>query len=197
MTKKTKTPTDEKLDKQDFLLFEALAALDKKDYDYLDSLTDEQKRKFVPYMLTHWMSTIKASKGLQEYYLRSTDHHANIHLLHESISKHPKLQWQMLCASSPNMGKQFHQWLPHLSAKVTTLRETPKLKDLNEYFSKIYPKTDANTIQEVSEAYIQDHRKKSYLAKIYPNLKYTDIDTLSQIITDEDIKQYEKDSGNL
>jgi hypothetical protein len=197
MTKKTKTSSDEKLDKQDFVLFEALSALDNKDYAYFDSLSEEQKRKFVPFMLTHWMSAIKASKGLQEYYLRSTDHHANKYLLHESIQKHPKLQWQMLCASSPGMGKQFHQWIPHLSAKVTTLRDTPNSKDLREYFSKIYPKTDVDMIREVSDAYIQDHKKKVYLAKIYPNLKFTDIETLSQIVTDEDIKQYEKDSGNL
>jgi hypothetical protein len=59
-TKKT-TPTDEKFVAQDFNLFDALAAMDKKDYDYYDRLTDEQQKKFVPYMMTHWMSAIKRS----------------------------------------------------------------------------------------------------------------------------------------
>ena len=31
---RTKTPADEKFEKQDFNLFEAIAAIDKKDYGY-------------------------------------------------------------------------------------------------------------------------------------------------------------------
>lgn len=196
MVKKAKTPTDEKQERQDFNLFEGLAALDRKDYSYFDTLTEEQQKKFVPYMITHWMSAVKSSKELQEYYLRSVEHHTNKYLLHEAIQKHPKLIWQMLCASSPGLGKQFHQWIPHLSIRVTTLKETPKLKDLIEYFSKIYPKASAEDIQKTSEAYIDEHKKKVYLAKVYPNLKYVDIEVLSQLVTDEDILEYEKDRGN-
>jgi hypothetical protein len=50
-TKKTAIPADEKLENQDFNLFEAIAALDKKDYGYYYRLTPEQQRKFVPFML--------------------------------------------------------------------------------------------------------------------------------------------------
>jgi hypothetical protein len=58
---KEKVATDEKFDKQDFDLFEALSALDKKDYGYYDRLTTEQQKKFVPFMMLHWMSAIKGS----------------------------------------------------------------------------------------------------------------------------------------
>ena len=195
-TRKAAAPVDEKFENMDFDLFSALAALDKKDYAYIDRLTDEQQRKFVPYMMTHWMSAIKSSGDLQGYYLMSTNYHANTHLFNEYVSKHPKLQWQMLCAASPGIGKQFHQWIPHLSSKVTQLKETPKEKEVREYFTKIYPKASEANIYATSEAFVTAHKKKVYLASKYPNLKQTDIETLSELVTDAEIKQYEKDSGN-
>jgi len=191
-----KTPVEEKFEKQDFDLFDALIALDKKDYSYIDRLTEEQQRKFVPYMMTHWMSQIKANSGLQAYYVRSVDYHANIHLFNENVQKHPKLQWLMLCASSPGLGKQFHQWIPHLSTKVSQLKETPKEKDVKDYFGKVYPKTDDGSLQEISKEFVNEHKKKTYIAKQYPDLKYTDIELLSSLVTEEDIRRYEEDRGN-
>ncbi len=191
-----KTPVEEKFEKQDFDLFDALIALDKKDYGYIDRLTEEQQRKFVPYMMTHWMSQIKANSGLQAYYVRSVDYHANIHLFNENVQKHPKLQWLMLCASSPGLGKQFHQWIPHLSTKVSQLKETPKEKDVKDYFGKVYPKTDDGSLQEISKEFVNEHKKKTYLAKQYPDLKYTDIELLSSLVTEEDIRRDEENRGN-
>jgi hypothetical protein len=191
-----KTPVEEKFEKQDFDLFDALIALDKKDYGYIDRLTEEQQRKFVPYMMTHWMSQIKANSGLQAYYVRSVDYHANIHLFNENVQKHPKLQWLMLCASSPGLGKQFHQWIPHLSTKVSQLKETPKEKDVKDYFGKVYPKADDGSLQEISKEFVNEHKKKTYLAKQYPDLKYTDIELLSSLVTEEDIRRDEEDQGN-
>ena len=194
-TKKT-TPTEEKFEAQDFNLFDALAAMDKKDYGYYDRLTEEQQKKFVPYMMTHWMSAIKGSGDVQGYYLRSVDYHANKHLFNEYVQKHPKLQWYMLCASSPGLGKQFHQWIPHLGSKVTSLKEPAKVKEIKEYYTKIYPKVDSDDIDEIAKAFVVEHKRKCYLAETFPNLKQTDIEVLSQLVTDEDIKQYEKDRGN-
>lgn len=191
-----KTQPDEKLDKQDFDLFEALVALDKKDYGYYDRLTEEQKRKFVPFMLLQWMATVKGNKELQSYYLQSTDYHANRYMFNETIQKNPRLQWLMLCASSPGIGKQFHQWIPNISVSVAKLKSSAKLKDIKEYFTKIYPKVDANTINEISKIFVEEHKKKLYLSEIFPNLKLADIETLSQLVTNEDITQYEKARGN-
>ncbi len=41
---KATTPVDEKFEKQDFDLFEALNAIDNKDYEYFDRLTPEQQK---------------------------------------------------------------------------------------------------------------------------------------------------------
>lgn len=195
-TKKQQTPKEEKFEKQDFDLFEALAAIDKKDYHYFDKLTEEQQKKFVPFMMTHWVSAIKGSEGLSRYYVMSVNEYANKYLFNENVQKHPKLVWMMLCAASPGLGKQFHQWIPNISISVSKLREPAKVKDIKEYYAKIYPKTDNDTLQEFAETFVEDHKRKVYLSKLFPNFKLEDIETLNQLITDEDIKQYEKDRGN-
>ncbi len=195
-TKKPATPKDEKFEKQDFDLFEALTALDRKDYNYMDKLTEEQQKKFVPYMMTHWMSAVKADGSIQGYYVRSVDYYANQHLFNEYVQKHPKLVWQMLCASSPGVGKQFHQWIPHLSSKVATLKESPKQKEVRDYFAKIYPKASEANLYAISEAFVEEHKKKAYLAKRFPDLKLADIEVLAQLVTDDDIREYERDLGN-
>ena len=195
-TKKIAIPQDEKLENQDFNLFEAIAALDKKDYGYYDRLTSEQQRKFVPFMLIKWLSYVKGSGDIAGYYVMSTEYNANKYFFNESVGKHPKLQWYMLCAASPGLGKQYHQWLPQIKERVSLLKEPAVLKDTKEYFTKIYPKANSEDILEFSKQYVQEQKKKIYLAQIYPYLKIADIEVLSQTVTDEDIAQYEKDRGN-
>ena len=193
---KAKVSVDEKFQNQDLDLFETLAALDKKDYSYYDRLSEEQKKKFVPYMMTHWMSTVKSSSDIQGFYVMSTDGAANKHLFNEYVQRHPKLQWLMFCAASLGAGKQFHQWIPHIKIGVTSLRDNAKISDIIDYFTKIYPKLSSEDIMSMGEAYIEEHRKMHFLAKVYPNLKYSDIKTLANIITEADIEKYEKESGN-
>jgi hypothetical protein len=195
-TRKAIVPTDEKFDKQDLDLFEVLAAMDKKDYGFYDRLSTEQQKKFVPFTMIQWMSAIKASGDLQGYYLMSVEYHANKYLFNENVQKHPKLQWLMLCASSPNLGKQFHQWIPNISPKVSKLQAPAKIKDIREYYKKIYPKAHEDDITAVSQAFVDSQKRKLRLAELFPNMKITDIETLNETITDEQLKQYERDLGN-
>ena len=192
---KAKIAIDEKLEKQDFDLFEALAAIDKKDYGYYDNLTDEQKRKFVPYMIILFVSTVKGSYELQNYYLSSTNYHANKYLFNENVQKNPKLQWLMLCAASPGVGKQFHTYLPHIRDRVSKLKETAKKQDIKEYYKKIYPNADQTLIDEISQLFVDQQHKKIRISKLYPGMKLDDIEVLNQIISVEDLTDYEKQYG--
>lgn len=195
-TKKKATPADESLENQDVNLFDVLSALDRKDYNYYDSLTPEQQKKIVPFLLIKWMSAVKANEGIQRYYTMSVNEYANKHMFSEYVQKHPKLQWLMLCASSPGLGKQFHQWIPQIKEKVSELREPAQLKDIKDYYAKIYPKAGDDDIAMVSKAFVQEHKKKLYLAEKYPNMKFEDLEVLTNLVTDEDINAYERDSGN-
>lgn len=195
-TKKPAVPTNEKLENQDLNIFDVLAALDKKDYGYYDRLSPEQQKKFVPFVIIQWLSAVKGTPELQQYFLQSVDYHSNKYFLNEYVSKHPKLQWQMLCASSPGLGKQFHQWIPNISTKVSKLESPAKLKDIREYYKKIYPKANTDDIEDVSKAFIDSHKRKMHLAELFPHLKISDIETLNEIITDDQINEYERERGN-
>jgi len=195
-TMKKKIPSDEKLQGQDFDLFEAIAAIDKKDYGYYDRLTPEQQRKFVPFMMTHWISVVKGKKELSQYYLQSVDYHANKYMFNENVMKHPKLQWLMLCAASPGIGKQFHQWIPHIKAGVSKLKEKATPKDIKDYYKKVYPKVSDKDLTEIANAFCEQHKRKMYLANKFPELKFDEVELLSDIVTDNDIQEYEKELGN-
>lgn len=193
---KAKVAADEKLEGQDFDLFKAIEAIDRKDYGFYDRLTPEQQKKFVPFMMVQWISAVKGRVEIQEYYLRSTDYNANTHLFNEQVQKNPKLQWLMLCAASPGVGKQFHQFIPQIRDKVKKLREAPSQKEIKDYFKKIYPGVLDTDISEITNAYLDSNRKQLYIANNFPDMKYDEIDLLAGLISDEDIAQYEKDLGN-
>lgn len=197
MATKSKTPIDEKFESQDLDLFDALLALDKKDYTYLDRLTDEQRKKFSHYMMTQWMSCVKTNNSeIEQYYVMSVDAASNTHMFNEHVMKHPKLQWLMLCASSPGLGKQFHQYLPQIKKKVALLEEPATEKDIFEYFKKIYSTISESDAKLMAKTYTLEQRKKAYIAKQYPNMKFNDIEVLSNIIDEKDIEKYERDNGN-
>jgi len=193
--KKEVLAEDEKLANQDFDLFEALAALDKKDYGYYDRLTTEQQKKFSPYMMIQWLCSVKGSADIQAYYLQSTEYYANKYFFNENVQKNPKLAWLMLCAASPGIGKQFRQWIPSIKEKVTALKEPAKHKDIKEYFKKIYPKVSDQDINELATVFVEQQKRKVFLASQYPNMKFDEIELLSELITNSDIEQYERDSG--
>lgn len=191
---KTKTPIDEKFEKIDFDLFEALAAIDKKDYGYYDRLTEEQKKKFTPFMLIKWASAVKSSSKIQAYYILAANVTANRHLFNESVQKHPKLQWLMLCAMGLG-SKQFHQWIPQIKESVSKLKEKPKLDDISEYYTKVYPSTDKKLIKEISKQFVDDYTRKQFIANEHPSMKMDEIEVLNAIVTDDDIKRYEEQKG--
>lgn len=198
--KKPKELKEDTLEKNDINLFEVLAAIDSKDYGYYDRLTDDQKKKIVPYQLIQWISGLQGNKDLQSYYLQSVQYHANMHLVDHMIASkehdHAKLQWLMLCAASPGMGKVYHKWIPKISEKVALIKENAKLSDIKEYYQKIYPNAKLQDIEEVSKEFVDVQKKKVALGKIFPALKIDEIELLSTIITNDELDQYERDSGN-
>ena len=193
---KEKLANDEKFEKQDFDLFEALSAIDKKNYGWYDNLSDDQKKKFVPFMLMHWASSVSGSKDIQAYYVYGFNEIANRYFFNEYVQKHPKLQWLMLCAASPGVGRQYHYWVPQIKSSVTQYKEPAKLKDIKEYFTKIYGKISTDDISSLSQEYIRTNKIRYYLAKEYPELKHSDIEILAELVTDDDIKKYEQEKGN-
>jgi len=88
-----------------------LAALDRKDRGYLDSMTAEEQKKFSPYLMIRWGSVVEGASDLQAYYLMSVNERLNKNFFEINTTQHKKLQWLLATTVSPGMGKQTHKWL--------------------------------------------------------------------------------------
>jgi hypothetical protein len=135
-----------------------MSCFDRKDRQFYDSLTDEERKKFSNYLMIRWGSSVTGSRELQEFYVIATNERLNRHFF--AVNRHPKLQWLMATSVSPGMGTHRHQWI------------APRKKD----------KTDSSSV-----------RKR--LAELFPAMKMGDIETLSQIITRQELDEHERDHG--
>ncbi len=106
-----------------------LAALDNKNYDFYDSLSEEDQKKVPLFILNRYMSSVKGSADLHAYYLMATNQRVNESYF--DIAKHPGLVWQLLCTVSPGMGTHFHKWIS--SKKKTSDNKPVKILE------KLYP----------------------------------------------------------
>lgn len=124
-------------------IFNVLEALDKKDYTYYDSLSDDEKKGFTAFLTNKWMANVEGSNELQHYYVASTNHYSNKHLF--EINQHPKLQYLSLVASSPGINKQRHYWLK------TQKKATSKSKqDIKRILTDMYPTYKKDDIEVLS-----------------------------------------------
>ena len=129
-----------------------MAAYDRKDRDYYDKFTDEERKQFSTYLMLRYGASVGGNKDLQAYYLMATNKFVNKYFF--DLNKHTKLQWLMCTTVSPNMGNQFHYWL---AAKKKEGKSTNKLRKV---VASLYPnmKSDEmdmfmsmNTEKEIKE----------------------------------------------
>lgn len=193
---KDSIPVDEKLERQEFDLFAAIAAIDRKDYDYYDKLSEEQKNKIPWKILVQWISSVQGSSALQQYHVMASNSIVNKHLFHDSMRKNPKLLWLLFCATGLGNGKQYHKWIPQLREKVADFREKATVKEVKDFYKKIYPKVDNTTLDELSELYTLQQHKKVYLSNKFPEMKLDDLEVLAEYVSQQDIEQYERELGN-
>ena len=86
-----------------------MSQFDRKNRDFYDELTDEERKKFSNYLMIRWGSAVQGSRELQEFYVIATNERLNKHFF--AVNKHPKLQWLMATSVSPGMGVHRHQWI--------------------------------------------------------------------------------------
>jgi len=105
-----------------------MSAFDRKDRDYYDNFTDEDRKKFSPYLMIRWGSCVSGIPDMQEFYLISINQRLNKHFF--TINKHPKLQWLCATAVSPDMGTQRHNWIPPKKKDTKTSSNRKVLESL-------------------------------------------------------------------
>ena len=108
---------------------------DRKSRDFFDSLSEEEQKKFSPYIMIRWGSSVGGSADMQAYYLMSTNEKLNKNFFDVSTTKHKKLQWLLATTVSPGLGKQYHSWISNKKGEnnnksIRFLRELyPTAKD--------------------------------------------------------------------
>jgi hypothetical protein len=140
-----------------------MAQFDKKNRDFYNSLTEEQKKKFSNFLMIRYGSSVSGSADLQHFYLVATNERLNKKWF--NCSKHPQLQWLMATTVSPGMGTHRHNWIApkKKEAGATGIKKQltelyPLMKDDEiELMSQINTKKD---IDEYLKAAGEDIKKK-------------------------------------
>jgi hypothetical protein len=96
------------------LFKDMIPAVDMGMKELWDAATEDGRKEIKGdlWNLNRYISNVKSSdRELQEHYLLTVNEYYNKNW--NEISKHPKLQWQTLCACSHETKKTyFHEWLP-------------------------------------------------------------------------------------
>lgn len=106
-----------------------LKAVDTRDYDFYDELTDEEKKAFSPYILMRYTSNVQGDKDLQEWFLETTNEYVNKN--HWDLSKnHKPLLWKLFAATG--VGQTMYH--PYLAAG-----KKEKANKIEKLLVEIYP----------------------------------------------------------
>jgi len=109
-----------------------MAAFDRKDRDFYDNLTDEERRAFSGFMMIRWGATVQGSADLQAYYVMSVNEKLNKNFFDISAMEHEKLHWLMATTVSPGMGTHYHPWLG-LPKKTVDNKNVKFLRELHPH----------------------------------------------------------------
>jgi hypothetical protein len=139
-----------------------MAQFDRKNREFYNELTDEERKKFSNYLMIRWGSAVQGSRELQEFYVIATNERLNKRFF--DINRHPRLQWLCATTVSPGLGTQRHPWIApkKREAGASGIRKQlaelyPHLKDDEvELMSRINDKKDIDAYLKASG---QDARK--------------------------------------
>ena len=135
-----------------------MAQFDLKNREFFDELTDEEKKKFSPFLMIRYGSSVSGGRDLQEFYLIATNERLNKKFFAVNTAQHKKLQWLMATTVSPGLGNFRHNWIapkkkepgagsmrkqladlfPHLKdAEIDLLAQITTKKELDIYLREL------------------------------------------------------------
>jgi len=133
-------------------LKEIMAAIDKKDRDFYNRLSNEQKKAFSAWMMMRYCSSVQGRDAANYIYM--TNELVNFQF--SEVSKHPELQWLLLSACG--VGKiQFHPYLKPPNARK-------KKNKITEFVYELFPHMkaedtqnliDINTIEDIKQLAVE------------------------------------------
>jgi len=86
-----------------------LAAVDLRNKDFYDNLTEAEQKEFSPYVLMRFTSNVKGNQQLQEWFVEMTNELVNKH--HFLLAKnHKALLWKLYACTGVGE-KYYHEYL--------------------------------------------------------------------------------------
>jgi hypothetical protein len=128
-----------------------LAAVDLRDKNFYDNLTDEEKKDFNPYILMRFVSNVDGDDDLQEWFLEMTNELVNKN--HWKLSKnHKGLLWKLYSGVGAGI-KAYHPYLAagkaakanKIEKLIAELNPTMKMSDVKLLASLM----DKNDIEDL------------------------------------------------
>ena len=119
-----------------------MAVFDRKDRDFYNSLTDDERKKFSNYLMIRYGSSVQGSRDLQEFYLIACNERLNKHFF--TINRHPKLQWLCATTVSPGIGTQRHQW-------IAPKKKEPGAGSIKKQLAELFPHMKDDEINLMAE----------------------------------------------
>ena len=106
-----------------------LNAVDLKNYNFYDNLTDEEKKAFSPYLLMRYISNVQGDRDTQEWFIEMTNELVNKH--HWTLSKnHKSLLWKLFAG----IGTGATAYHPYLAAS-----KKEKANKIEKLLCELYP----------------------------------------------------------
>lgn len=128
-----------------------MAQFDRKNRAFYDSLSDEERRKFSPYLMIRWGSAVIGDPDLQAYYVMSANERLNKNFFDISTSQHKKFQWLLATTVSPGLGTKTHTW-------IAPKKKTTDNKAIN-FLRQRYPHLKEDDIRVLNEINTKDELK--------------------------------------
>ena len=144
-------------------LKEIMAAIDKKDRNFYNNLSDEQKKAFSAWMMMRYCSSVQGRDAANYIYM--TNELVNYQF--SEVSKHPELQWLLLSACG--VGKiQFHPYLKPPNSRK-------KKNKIFEFVSNIFPHMKAEDINNMIDINTKEELTEFAIAHGYDDKTIKDI----------------------
>lgn len=101
-----------------------MAAVDKRQFDWYDNLSDEDKKSLSMWVLMRYVSSTSSNVDeINEHYLTMTNELVNVNF--SDLIKHPELQFRLMQCVGVGTN-QFHNWIKPMKRKKDT-SSNPKL----------------------------------------------------------------------
>ena len=115
-----------------------LAAIDMGAKTVWDELADDERKQVSFWLLNRYVASVKGNRDAQELAVFKTNEYYNKNYV--EVSKHPKLQWQLLCQSG-NTGKiEYHPW-------IGFKKKTGDNNKFVKVLEQVYPNMKMNEIE--------------------------------------------------